>query len=77
LREAEATALELSQHPEIMAVPAADLDNRIEDVARFCVPSWEHDPVRHAMMLSLNIQLTREAMRAGISQILTHGISGE
>lgn len=60
-----------------LVVEFDEIDRRIVEIAEYCVPKWNHDRMRHSMLLGFNIKLTDYALKSGMemvrnSELLNH-----
>ncbi|HTI69677.1 MAG TPA: hypothetical protein VMF06_06910 [Candidatus Limnocylindria bacterium] len=59
--EAKVGQLLLEGDPLVVEYP--EIDDRMPELARYCVAGWQHNEPRHVQMLRLNIQVRREAQK--------------
>ncbi len=52
-----------------LTVDFAELDVRMTELARWCVPGWEHDSMRHQMLTRCDVKLTDAALKGGIQRV--------
>lgn len=64
----------LASRPDTLVVRFEELDERIDEIARFCCPTWKPNPDRRDMLCRLNIQLTPTGLSEGARLALLGGL---